>query len=80
MDWSETDCSEVLNLLERYVDEEVPPEARAPIERHLDDCYGCLERKEFRSRLQDIVRRKCGRDELPVGLEERIRQALDRAV
>jgi anti-sigma factor (TIGR02949 family) len=80
VDWSEIDCGEVLNLLERYVDDEVPRESRDPIERHLDECHGCLERKEFRSRLQDIVRRKCRRDELPAGLEARIRQALERTV
>jgi anti-sigma factor (TIGR02949 family) len=79
VDWSETNCGEVLNLLERYMDDEVPREARAPIERHLDECHDCLERKEFRSRLQDIVRRKCGRQELPPGLEAKIRQALGRA-
>jgi anti-sigma factor (TIGR02949 family) len=78
VDWSGIDCGEVLNLLERYLDHEVPQEARDPIERHLDECRDCLDRKEFRTRLQDIVRSKCRRDELPPGLEARIRSALAR--
>lgn len=78
MAWSEIDCSEVLNLLERYLDHEVPQEARAPIEQHLDGCRDCLDRKEFRTRLQTIVRSKCSRQELPAGLEARIRSALAR--
>jgi anti-sigma factor (TIGR02949 family) len=79
VDWSETDCGEVLNLLERYLDHEVPQEARIPIERHLAECEDCLDRKEFRTRLQAIVRSKCGREELPAGLESRIRSALGRS-
>jgi anti-sigma factor (TIGR02949 family) len=74
--WSEIDCSEVLNLLERYLDDEVPQEARVPIEQHLDECRDCLDRREFRTRLQAIVRSKCRRQELPEGLEARIRSAL----
>jgi anti-sigma factor (TIGR02949 family) len=77
--WSEIDCSEVLNLLERYLDQEVPQDARAPIEQHLDECRDCLDRKEFRARLQAIVRSKCRRQELPAGLEARIRSALGSA-
>jgi anti-sigma factor (TIGR02949 family) len=76
--WSEIDCSEVLNLIEQYLDHEVPQEARAPIEQHLDECQDCLDRKEFRSRLQAIVRTKCRRQELPPELEARIRSALTR--
>ena len=80
VEWSEIDCGEVLSLLERYVDDEVSPEAREPIEQHLVGCRECLERKEFRVRLQAIVRTKSGRAELPPGLEEKIRSALARTV
>jgi anti-sigma factor (TIGR02949 family) len=76
VEWSEIDCGEVLSLLERYIDHEVPPEAREPIEQHLVGCRDCLERKEFRVRLQEIVRSKCARADLPSGLEEKIRSAL----
>ena len=78
VEWSEIDCGEVLSLIERYVDDEVPREAREPIEQHLVECPECLERKEFRVRLQAIVRTKCGRAELPPGLEQKIRSALGR--
>jgi anti-sigma factor (TIGR02949 family) len=80
VEWSEIDCGEVLSLLERYVDDEVPLEAREPIEQHLVECPECLERKEFRVRLQEIVRTKCRRAELPPGLEDKIRSALARTV
>jgi anti-sigma factor (TIGR02949 family) len=78
VEWSEINCSEVLNLLERYLDHEVPQEARDPIERHLEECQHCLDRKDFRARLTVIVRTKCQRQELPAGLEARIRSVLAR--
>lgn len=76
VDSSRIDCAEVLNLLERYVDREVSSHDEARIAWHLGGCEECLDRKEFRQRVREILRRKCSSEALPPGLEERIRSRL----
>jgi anti-sigma factor (TIGR02949 family) len=75
----EPDCEQVLQHLESFCDQELPGEVASAVERHLNECSPCLERKEFRGRLQELVREKCGEaSSVPPGLQERIRAALER--
>jgi len=69
-------CTEVLERLEAYCDREASGWDRVRIERHLTECTGCLDRKDFRVTLTRIVREKCGRAQLPPALAERIRRAI----
>ena len=77
---SETDCQQILDELEGYVDSELPVDRVREIEAHLAGCWPCADHGEFRRRLRQIVRKKCGgMVDLPPGLAERVRRVLDSA-
>jgi anti-sigma factor (TIGR02949 family) len=76
VDWSVTDCQHVLDLLEVFVDREVGQGDCRAIEQHLAACQECADREDFVRRLREVVRRTCGSDALPPGLEERVRRAI----
>jgi anti-sigma factor (TIGR02949 family) len=78
VDSSVDDCREALHLLDRYVDGEIPDEDRDRLRRHLEACGGCADREGFVRRLREVIRRSCGSDPLPPGLEERVRSAIAR--
>lgn len=73
----ETDCEQVLRLLEAYCDQEASADEAAVVERHLVRCIPCLGRRDFRLRLKAIVASRCGgAPEAPPDLVERVRAAL----
>ncbi|HVM11165.1 MAG TPA: mycothiol system anti-sigma-R factor [Actinomycetota bacterium] len=69
-------CAEVLAKLETYCDGELSRWDRRRLERHLAACPPCVDRREFRTTLQQVVRDKCARSETPPDLLERIRRSL----
>jgi anti-sigma factor (TIGR02949 family) len=77
VDLYETDCEEVLAELESFVDAELDPARARVIEAHLAGCGPCADRGDFRRRLRDIIRRKCGgMVDLPPGVADRVRRTL----
>ena len=70
---SETDCHEILQELELYVDREVGAGRCGEIERHLKACSPCMDRAEFRRSLRELIASKCGEETVPAELIERIR-------
>jgi hypothetical protein len=47
------------------------------VERHLFGCTSCFDRSEFRVRVREIVRRKCGIEaDLPEPVAVRIRRVI----
>jgi anti-sigma factor (TIGR02949 family) len=70
-------CSEVLDRLSEYLDDELPPDARAQLEAHLRGCEGCA---RFGGELAATVRALKAhlRDRLPEGFRGRLLGALDR--
>lgn len=73
---SHDECLKILELLERYLDDEVEPSVRVEIHRHLEACSPCTDHSEFQRRLKEIVRDKCGCREIPTDLVERIRSSV----
>ncbi len=68
------DCEQALHELEAYLDGELAEGGRVEVERHLLGCASCFDRSEFRLRVRQIVRRKCGVEaDLPATMAERIR-------
>jgi anti-sigma factor (TIGR02949 family) len=68
------DCERALHELEAYLDGELAEAGRVEVERHLFGCSDCFDRSEFRGRVREIVRRKCGVEaDLPTKVAERIR-------
>ena len=77
----ETPCTEILDHLYEYIDNEMPEEECAAVKRHLDECRPCLEKYGLDQMVKTLVQRCCGCDEPPVDLRDkvlsRIRQVSD---
>ena len=70
---SGTDCEHVLRQIELYLDGELVGVERVEIERHLGECSPCSDHTSFQRHLKEMLRAKCGCDEVPLALLERIR-------
>ncbi len=70
---SSTECEHVLRQIELYLDGELVGVERVEIERHLGACSPCHGHSEFQRRLKELLRAKCGCNEMPAELLERIR-------
>jgi mycothiol system anti-sigma-R factor len=68
------DCQETLRELERFLDGELTPDARASIEAHLEACLDCLHAFDFHAELKLVIAEKCHHDEMPPGLLHRIEE------
>ncbi len=66
------DCSVVLRDVWLFLDDELDPERRAAVQRHLDECSPCLEEAGLDSKLKRLLARKCGGEHAPAHLRERI--------
>ncbi|MGH8896480.1 MAG: mycothiol system anti-sigma-R factor [Egibacteraceae bacterium] len=73
-----SDCDEVLERLDRYLDGECPEDLEAIVRAHLDECSPCLDRADFQRKLRALIASKC-RDAAPSGLLDRIIMRLDHA-
>lgn len=70
---SPTECEHVLRQIELYLDGELVGVERVEIERHLGECSPCHGHSEFQRRLKEMLRSKCGCNDMPAELLERIR-------
>ena len=70
---SGTDCEHVLRQIELYLDGELVGVERVEIERHLGECSACSGHSTFQQQMKEMLRAKCGCDEVPSALLERIR-------
>jgi mycothiol system anti-sigma-R factor len=73
---SVTECQSVLRDVWVFLDNEMDPERRAVVERHLADCPPCLDETDVGDRLKSLLHRKCGGDQAPQVLRERLIAAL----
>lgn len=65
-------CADVLADVWRFLDDELDPERRAAVQRHLDGCSPCLEEAGIDTKLKALLARKCGGDHAPEQLRQRI--------
>ncbi len=70
---SPIDCQQVLEQIELYLDGELVGPLRVEIEEHLGRCAPCMDHSDFQRRLKELLRSRCGCDEVPPQLLERIR-------
>lgn len=66
------DCSAVIADVWLLLDNECDQHARARLQSHLDGCTPCLEHYGIERQLKSLVSRKCGGDQAPRGLRERL--------
>ncbi|BAL92521.1 putative anti-sigma factor [Actinoplanes missouriensis 431] len=76
-DENETDCSSVLSEVYLYLDLECSEERRQLIQKHLDECTGCLREFGIEHDVKALVGRCCGDERAPVELRDRLRHKLD---
>ena len=74
---SPTDCEHVLKQIELYLDGELVASLRVEIEQHLGGCDPCSGHAAFQRQLKELLRSKCGCDEVPPELVDRLRTLLD---
>lgn len=68
----ETDCSEVLDHLYEYLDNEMPDTDCAKFREHFDECHPCLEKYGLEKAVKKLVKRCCGSDEVPSDLRGKV--------
>jgi mycothiol system anti-sigma-R factor len=76
----ETDCSDVLNEVWLFLDQECDVTRRAVLERHLNECSPCLEQYGIEEHLKILLARKCGGDHAPDEFKERLRASIRQTV
>ncbi|MGE5459428.1 MAG: mycothiol system anti-sigma-R factor [Solirubrobacterales bacterium] len=67
------ECRQVLEQVELYLDGELGSDLRARIDEHLEKCPPCMDHSDFQRHLKELLRAKCGCDQVPEDLFERIR-------
>jgi mycothiol system anti-sigma-R factor len=68
----ETDCSEVLDAVYRFLDGEVDDSGRHLISEHLDECGPCLRQYGIEREVKVLVARCCGDDRAPDSLRAKV--------
>jgi mycothiol system anti-sigma-R factor len=68
----ETDCSEVLDRVYEYIDQEMADDDCATVQRHLDECAPCLAEFGLEQAVKALVQRSCGCDTAPEQLRVKI--------
>lgn len=70
------ECDQVLADLWLFLDNEMDPEARAAVQRHLDDCPPCFGETDLEQKFKDLVHRTCGGERAPDELRSRLTTAI----
>ncbi len=75
---SPIECEQVLQEIELYLDGELVGAIARDIEDHLGQCGPCMSRSEFRRKLKGLIAARCGCDEVPPHLTEKLHTLLSR--
>ena len=74
---SPIDCEQVLREIELYLDGELHDDVEmGEIREHLSRCGPCMDRSEFRKHVRELLAAKCGCNEVPEHLLERVQALL----
>jgi anti-sigma factor (TIGR02949 family) len=73
----ETDCSEVLDHLYEYLDEEMSADACTKFKEHFDECHPCLEKYGLEVAVKKLVKRCCGSDDVPSDLRSKVMMRIE---
>ncbi|MGA9748661.1 MAG: mycothiol system anti-sigma-R factor [Nocardioides sp.] len=67
----DTDCSEVLDRVFSFIDNELKTADKAEIEQHLDECLPCLQKYDLERTVKALVARSCS-EHAPETLREKV--------
>jgi anti-sigma factor (TIGR02949 family) len=73
----ETDCSEVLDHLYEYLDNEMSDESCTKFRQHFEECHPCLEKYGLEQAVKKLVKRCCGSDEVPTDLRSKVMMRIE---
>jgi mycothiol system anti-sigma-R factor len=79
-DHHETDCSDVLNEVWLFLDDECDGERKALLKQHLDECSPCLQEYGLDEHLKELLAKKCGGDHASTEFKERLRATIRQTV
>jgi mycothiol system anti-sigma-R factor len=65
------DCSEVLERVFFFIDNELPTADYSEIQQHLDECAPCLRKYDLERTVKMLVRRSCA-ERAPAELREKV--------
>ncbi|MGH3465225.1 MAG: mycothiol system anti-sigma-R factor [Kribbellaceae bacterium] len=68
----DVDCSEILQRVYVFIDDELESASVEEIQVHLDECGPCLDEFDLERSVKKLVHRSCGDEHAPEGLRERI--------
>jgi mycothiol system anti-sigma-R factor len=67
----DTDCSEVLERVFFFIDNELPTADKAEIQHHLEECGPCLAKYDLERTVKLLVQRSCT-ERAPAELREKV--------
>lgn len=68
----ETDCSDVLDMVDEFLDGEIDGDRRVLIAAHLEECSPCLRQFGLEHAVKQLVHRSCGGGPAPESLRVQI--------
>lgn len=66
------DCSAVIADVWLMLDNECDQGSRERLQRHIDECGSCFAAYGIEEKVKSLINRKCGGDQAPAGLRERL--------
>ncbi|MBB3052258.1 mycothiol system anti-sigma-R factor [Prauserella isguenensis] len=73
-------CDEALAEIYLLLDRECSAERDAQLRKHIEDCPPCLEEYGIDDQIKQLLHRKCGGEQAPVDLKERLRASIRKTV
>ncbi len=74
------DCSAVLADVWVFLDHECDEASRARLQQHLDECGPCLTAFGIEEQIKSLLGRKCGGEQAPSGLRDRLSKRIRQVV
>lgn len=68
----DVDCSEILQRVYVFIDNELEDASNDEIRQHLEECAPCLDQFDLERCVKKLVHRSCGDDKAPASLREKV--------
>jgi mycothiol system anti-sigma-R factor len=68
----DVDCSEILQRVYVFIDNELEDASTEQIRQHLEECAPCLDQYDLERCVKKLVHRSCGSEQAPDSLREKI--------
>ncbi len=76
INFEQSRCRKIQTLLDSYLKKELPVETTRNLLSHIEKCSNCLQALELRRRAKDRLRAAVLREQVPINLQEKIRDTI----